>query len=232
MQRSILEWNDEMYTKHPTPYAGLAGVVERMRVRKICSIADINPTDTVLEVGCEAGNLIARLPECNRLVGVDLSEVALHDAERRFRTIGRTAQFLLCDATERLPFSRGEFSVIICSEMLEHVYEPNKVIENILNLSEPATRIILSVPNEEPKLRLKRLLSRTGVMRFILPGIELGQSEWHVQSYSRSSFMALLSDRMTVVSLDAVLGLHFIALCKRAEGEQTDALDGHSGGAP
>jgi 2-polyprenyl-3-methyl-5-hydroxy-6-metoxy-1,4-benzoquinol methylase len=232
MQSSARQWNNEMFIKHPTPYTGLAGLVQRIRARQICSIADIKPTDSVLEVGCEAGNLMVRLPECNRLVGVDISDVALHDAENRFRSIGRTAEFLSCDATERLPFCKGEFSVIICAEVLEHVSEPRKVIENILRISEPTTRIILSVPNEEAKLRLKTLLSKIGIMRLILPGIETVQSEWHVQSFSKSSFIELISSVLSIVSLRVVVGLHIVVLCKRGIGEHVDALDGGSAGAP
>ena len=175
---------------------------------------------------------MVRLPDCNRLVGVDISDVALRDAESLFRASGRTAEFLNCDATEPLPFRKGEFSVIICAEMLEHVSEPGKVIENILRISEPETRIVLSVPNEAPKLRLKTLLSKIGVMRLIMPGIEAAQSEWHVQSFSRSSLIELISGVLSIVRLEVVAGLHIVALCRCDAGKHANTSDGDSAGAP
>jgi 2-polyprenyl-3-methyl-5-hydroxy-6-metoxy-1,4-benzoquinol methylase len=217
MQIGSREWNDEMYKAYPTPYTGLAGVVERIRASAIRSFSDIKPTDRVLEVGCEAAGLMARLPKCDRLVGVDISKAALADAQQRFSTMNRIAEFIQCDATEGLPFRKGEFSVVICSEMLEHVNEPAMVINNILRICEPSTRIILSVPNEEPKLRLKRILSKIGFMQIFMPGIQVGQSEGHIQAFSNSSFLHLLSGKLTVIRQSTVLGLHTVALCRIGE---------------
>ena len=41
-------WNDAMYARHPTPYTGLAGLVEKLRVWKVQSVAQIRPDDRVL----------------------------------------------------------------------------------------------------------------------------------------------------------------------------------------
>src|SRR6266536_2940811 len=71
MRYDSRKWNDEMYRKHATPYTGLAGFVERLRVQCVRSFANIKSTDTVLEIGCEGGNLMARLPESKRIVGAD-----------------------------------------------------------------------------------------------------------------------------------------------------------------
>ena len=58
-----------MYQMHPTPYSGLAGMIERARSRKVLEFAQINPDDAVLELGCEAGNLLINVPLCRRIVG-------------------------------------------------------------------------------------------------------------------------------------------------------------------
>jgi 2-polyprenyl-3-methyl-5-hydroxy-6-metoxy-1,4-benzoquinol methylase len=220
MRDDIAQWNDEMYQKHPTPYTGLAGVVERLRVRRIRSLAGVQPSDTVLEVGCEAGGLMASLPSARRLVGADISQLALRDAVYRFRRLERKAVFCQCDATSGLPFGRGQFSVIICSEMLEHVREPGQVIDSILAIAIPSTRIVLSVPNEGWKLQVKKVLGRIGFIRTFMPGIEETQSEWHIQAFSKPSFLQLVSGKLRVKRLRVVLGLHIVALCS--------VIDGHS----
>ena len=219
MQSKVSKWNDEMYRKHATNYSGLAGISERIRVRTIRSLADIRLIDTVLEVGCEAGNLMARLPKCRRLVGVDVSGAALRDARQRFSVMNRTAKFFQCDATEALPFEKGAFSVIICSQMLEHVSEPAMVIDNILRVSEASTRIVLSVNDEEPNLRIKRLLVRLNLMQILLPTIETGTSEWHLQKFSKSLFLRLLSEKLLIVKLKYFYGIFIIASCKVGGGE-------------
>lgn len=213
MQENVRKWNDDMYRKHPTPYSGLVGIVMRFRARVIRSLADIKPSDSVLELGCEAGNLMARFPKAKRLVGADISGVALRDAKSMFERINRTADLVLCDAARPLPFSKGAFSVIVCSDLIEHVSEPDKVLHSILMISTPLTRIVISVPNEEAVLRLKRLLSRIGLMQRTMPGIESERSEWHLHSFSKTSLLKLLSGKLQVKTLRLALGLSIIALC-------------------
>ncbi len=219
MQNSFRKWNEEMYRKHPTNYSGLGGSFARFIVRMIRSLAEIKPTDAVLEVGCEAGGVMVRLPECRRLVGVDLSRTALRDARKNFRNINRNAEFLQCDASNTLPFKRGRFSVIICSQMLEHVSNPEAVVDNILTIAAPTTRIVLSVNDEERNLQLKKLLVRLKLMHILLPTFEEGTSEWHLQRFDRSSFESLLSRRLTIIKLRYYYGLFSIALCKVPGGE-------------
>ena len=206
-------WNDAMYKKHPTPYSGLAGMVERFRVRSIIKMASITTSDHVLEVGCEAGNLLVSLPEAARFVGADISEAALEDAQQNLDQKGRTAELIACDATEDLPFDKGEFSVVICSEMLEHVPHPEKVIANLIKISGEKTRIILSVPNEEPKLQIKRWLTKIGFMQLFMPTIEEEQSEWHLHAFSMSSFHKLLAGKLEIHQVKLICGLHIVAQC-------------------
>ncbi|MEI8012428.1 MAG: class I SAM-dependent methyltransferase [Candidatus Omnitrophota bacterium] len=208
------EWNDAMYRLHPTPYAGLAGFVEYIRARLICSLAQISAHDTVLEIGCESGGLMAVLPPCHRLVGIDISSVALSHAQTRLKHIHRDAHFIQCDATGSLPFKQGEFSVIICSEMLEHVANPDKVIDAIRKISTTSTRIIISVPNEAPKIQLKKFLWKIGFLQLLMKGIEKDQSEWHLQAFSRAKLLNLLSPKMNILKLHGVFGLHIIVSCK------------------
>ena len=76
-----------MYLEHPTPYEnGIAGAIQRARVRTVLKLARVVTTDAVLEIGCESGRLIASLPSVRRIVGVDISTAALDDAERRLET--------------------------------------------------------------------------------------------------------------------------------------------------
>lgn len=221
MQDHVRKWNDDMYRKHPTPYSGLAGIVMRLRARAIRSLADIKPSDSVLEIGCEAGNLMARFPRAKRLVGADISGEALRDAKNMFERINRAVDFVQCDGARPLPFSKGAFSVIVCSDMIEHVSEPDKVLNSILMISTPSTRIVLSVPNEEVVLSLKRRLSRIGLLQKIMPGIESERSEWHIHSFSKTSLLNLLSGKLQVKTLRLALGLSIIVLCGPAGASST-----------
>ena len=204
-------WNDAMYAKHPTPYGkGLAGFIQSKRVRRVLEYAGVEPNDRVLEIGCERGNLCAAVPQCARLVGCDISAKALADAEGLFAETGRKAEFLLVDALQPLPFQPGEFDVIICSEMLEHVADPGTVIANIANICTVNTRVVLTIPLEGPKLLLKRWLDNLGLFHWLFPGIERGQSEWHLQAFSAGLLRKVTEPAFICDFASTVWGCHVV----------------------
>ena len=119
-------------------------------------------------------------------------------------------EFLLVDALHALPFQEGEFDVIICSEMLEHVADPGAVIASIANICTVSTRVVLTVPLEAPKLLLKRWLENLGVFRWVFPGIERGQSEWHLQAFSRTMLHRLTEPWFISERVSIVWGCHIV----------------------
>jgi len=203
-------WNDDMYAAHPTPYArGLARHIELARVRTVVAFAAIRPSDAVIEIGCEAGNLLAALPPARRIVGVDISLRALADAQRRFASLRRTVELFQVDAERGLPFAQGEFDVILCSEMLEHTSDPGAVIRHIHGVATPQTRVIISVPHERPKVRLKELLHRLGLLRLV-GDVEPHRSEWHTQEFSPSMLNALLGPLFVIERARMVWATHYV----------------------
>lgn len=213
-QTGSATWNDSMYVKHPTPYGkGVAGFIQSKRVRRVLEYAQISPSDRVLEIGCESGRLCAALPRCARIVACDISPRALEDAQRLLAAKSQKAEFILADAVRPLPFQRGEFNVIICSEMLEHVTAPETVISNIAAICDSETRVLLTVPIEAPKVVLKRWLQKFGVLRILFPGIEPGQSEWHLHAFSRRALREITERFFVFDRASVVWGCHLVARC-------------------
>jgi len=206
----LLEWNDQMYSKHPTPYTGIAGFIERARVRAVLKLAEVGHNDSVLEIGCESGNLLASIPDAKRIVGADISQVALEDAANRFEGRQLLPEFLQLDAQQPLGFSAGEFDVIICSETLEHVHDPRSLLENIHKISTPDTRIVISVPIEAPKIFVKKLLNVTGLFKLFFKGIEMRQSEWHLQAFSKEDLHDISSGLFEVTRDKTVWAIHYV----------------------
>ena len=228
MNRDLSAWNDEMYIRHPTPYGrGLAGIIQNARVAAVIRLADIRAVDAVLEIGCESGHLIVQIPRCRRRVGVDISVRALDDAralaaERRQSDI----VFQQADAQEPLPFEPGDFDVIVCSEVLEHVPHPRRVVDNIHALSTAATRVVVTVPIEGPKIAVKGLLTRLGVFRALFPNIEPGMSEWHLHRYSRKVLLEVIQGLFTLKAARNVWGCHWAALLAWMDPSQGTCKEG------
>lgn len=210
LNSELVEWNDRMYKKHPTPYNGIAGLIEKARLWAVLDFAKSQNNDSVLEIGCERGNLISHLPNVKRIVGADISIKALEDASILLKNQNSKVEFFQLDAQQALPFYSGEFNVIICSEMLEHVEKPEAVIENIYNIACNNTRIILSVPIEEPKLKVKNILHKLGLMEFMFPGIELGQSEGHLHAFSKKKLHDLTTKQFQIKRSKSIFGIHYV----------------------
>lgn len=203
-----------MFLQHATPYSGLAGFIQKKRIRKVLKWANIQPVDCVLEVGCEAGELIRSTPDCKRRVGIDISKEALKKAHEKAAAQNKRIEFLQANCCQTLPFEKGTFTVILCSEMLEHVPNPESCINAIADLCTPETRVIFTVPNEKPKLKIKKLLSATGLFNLLFPGIEAGQSEWHLQQFNRNLLRTLCEKRFEMVRITSIWGMHWCVQLK------------------
>lgn len=211
-------WNNEMYHRHATPYGwGIAGWISGARVDQVKSFAQVRPADAVLELGCERGSLLLSLPPCRRLVGSDISSAALADAAATAEKHGRKqAEFVQHDAEELLPFAVGEFDVIIASEMLEHVPHPRRVLENMAAIATTDTRVVISVPIEKPKLLVKSILRKTGLLGLLFPGIEAGQSEWHLHQFDKRMIRDCTAGLFAIESMKNIWSCHYVALLRKA----------------
>lgn len=208
-----IEWNNIMYSRHPSPYHNLlAGIIERARVLTIKRLARVNPSDTVLEIGCEQGHLLSKLPKTQTMIGVDISDWALKDA---FKRLGDKVKLIQANAEKKLTLPIESADVIICSQTLEHVKEPEKILQNIHRLSKPNSRIVISVPDEVFLQRLKRMLLNFYPFKMLLSGIEVGQSEWHLQIFTDRKVRELVGKNFEIVSFKKVFKIYLVYLLKK-----------------
>jgi uncharacterized protein YbaR (Trm112 family) len=76
--------------------------------------------------------------------------VALDIALPYLKTIPSASNLIsVCGDAEHLPFARNTFDVILITDVLEHVLNPENVVEGVLRVAKPNARIIVEVPWEE-----------------------------------------------------------------------------------
>ena len=188
--RDFPSWNEDMvarydpdayHTRSPWPVR----VLERMRVRAVVRALAAPPGARVLEVGCGAGNVLEAV-EAERF-GIDLSPSLLGKARAR---LGRGARLCRGDAA-RLPFCDGAFDRVYCSEVLEHVLEPEAVLREMRRVLRPGGFVVVSIPNEDLINRAKRWAFALPLGRRILQGSPGGyrvsdkmDDEWHLHEFS------------------------------------------------
>ena len=101
----------------------------------------LTPTGTVLDVGCGDGLLLQMLKEQGiETKGVDISDVAVEVCTQKGFTVLKN-DF----TTDVLPFGEGSFDTVIALDVLEHVYNPEKLLSEIHRVSK--SDVVISVPN-------------------------------------------------------------------------------------
>ena len=98
----------------------------------------VSPNQNVLEVGCAEGHLLASLRP-TRGVGIDFSEEMLHRARKSYPELA----FLHADAHD-LSGIHEKFDVIILSDLVNDLWDVQRVLQQLQPLCTTHTRIILN----------------------------------------------------------------------------------------
>lgn len=127
---TVIQFEDNQWSKK------IQGI--EFRHREALSLIDKGP---VLDVGSGDGLFLNMLREKGyKAHGVDLSHVAV----KRSREDGLEATLLDISA-ERLPFSDGSFSYAVALDVFEHLYDPARILSEMIRVSTEG--VIIGVPN-------------------------------------------------------------------------------------
>jgi SAM-dependent methyltransferase len=133
-QDRIAHWN--AIARKRDSWQGLGGWYHR-RLREIYRF-HVSPEQNILEVGCAEGHLLASLQPA-RGVGVDFSEEMLCRARKQYPDL----RFVHADAHD-LSQLEERFDVIILSDLVNDLWDVQRVLEQIQTLCRPHTRLILN----------------------------------------------------------------------------------------
>ncbi|MBU2592177.1 methyltransferase domain-containing protein [Patescibacteria group bacterium] len=98
----------------------------------------------ILDIGCAEGKLGKYLRRQKGAVvfGVDISSKAIKEAKKSL-----DGAYRLDIETEALPFLQKSFDVIICADVLEHLYDPLAVLKKLKIYLKDKGIFVLSIPN-------------------------------------------------------------------------------------
>lgn len=105
--------------------------------------ASIRSARSILDVGCGDGHILASVGRADvRLCGVDASREGVSRAAAR----GIDARVVDLD-NDALPFEASSFDVVICYDVLEHLFSPERVLSEIFRVLTARGIALLGVPN-------------------------------------------------------------------------------------
>jgi SAM-dependent methyltransferase len=115
----------------------------RWRARK-AALAPHKRSGVILDLGCSSGAFLESLKgESWLLYGIEMSAEGARTSEAR-----SGAQVFVGDVPNA-PFAPGSFDVITCFDVLEHVYEPQRVLARVGEWLKPGGIFYVLVPNVE-----------------------------------------------------------------------------------
>ncbi len=107
---------------------------------------------TVLDVGCGGGVLAEAMATRGATVtGIDLTVKLLKVAELHSLESGVEVTYRESTAEAWATEHAGQYDVVTCMEMLEHVPDPASVVRAVASLVKPGGRVFFSTINRNPK---------------------------------------------------------------------------------
>lgn len=127
---------------------------------------------SVVDIGCGGGILSdAMARKGANVLGIDLSTKALRVAQLHALEAGTTHVRYEEISAEALAQERpGEFDVVTCMEMLEHVPDPSSVVKACSTLVKPGGWVFFSTINRNPKSFLFAILGAEYVLQMLPKG--------------------------------------------------------------
>jgi len=125
----------------------------------------------VCDVGCGGGILAESIAKKGSTVtGIDLSEKALKVAYLHSLESGIKVRYELISAEELAAREAGQYDVVTCMEMLEHVPDPAAIVQACAKLVKPGGYIFFSTLNRNPKSYLFAIIGAEYVLGLLPRG--------------------------------------------------------------
>jgi len=125
----------------------------------------------VIDIGCGGGILAESMARKGaEVTGIDLSEKALKVADLHSLESGAKVRYKLIAAEAMAEAEAGQYDVVTCMEMLEHVPDPAAIVKACATLVKPGGHIFMSTLNRNAKAYLFAILGAEYVLRLLPKG--------------------------------------------------------------
>jgi len=141
-----------------------------VRLRFIQQRADI-VGNNVLDVGCGGGILSESMARAGaKVTGIDAAQKALTVAKLHAMEAGIEIDYQNKMAEDHAREHAGEYDVVTCLELLEHVPSPASLMNACAQLVKPGGRIFVSTINRNPKAYALAVFGAEYIMRLLPKG--------------------------------------------------------------
>ncbi len=100
----------------------------------------IGKNKLVLDIGCNTGDLTKIIAKENKVVGIELSKGAVEKAKQKGLKVIQAGVY-------KIPFKDNSFDVVHFSEVVEHILDTKKALDEIYRALKPNGKLIITTPN-------------------------------------------------------------------------------------
>ncbi len=171
--KKLVAFDDRFYY-----VSNLLNKVVRESKREKLRMLDIGVGDAVYESMIEK-DLLKKI----EITGVDISKEQL----KRAKEYLKNAKVVNLD-NQKLPFKSNNFDIVLISEVLEHVFYPDKVVKEGLRVLAKGGYFVLTYPNSGAlQIRLSLLFSGFS------PLLNFSKNKEHIRFFNKSDILSFLS---------------------------------------
>lgn len=125
----------------------------------------------IADIGCGAGILTESLAKAGaKLTGVDMAIASIDVAREHAAEQGLSIDYQVKTAEGLASERLGQYDIVTCMEMLEHVPSPAAVIESCAQLVRPDGCVFFSTLNRQPKSFLFGIVAAEYLLNWIPKG--------------------------------------------------------------
>ncbi|MFO0550910.1 MAG: class I SAM-dependent methyltransferase [Polyangiaceae bacterium] len=201
VEPAVAALNDRLAIEHPIDayYASSPLPIRWIEARRLgilrAFIGDAAGLD-LLDIGAGGGHVLAMFPKARR-VALDVSNRYLEQARAR---LGDEVTYVHAEI-DRADFPPKSFDRIVCTEVLEHTEDPERILAAIARLLRPTGVAAITVPNDPLIDRLKSAARRAPLSSLIMGPAsgEYGGAHYHLHRWTPAEMQALLTRRFKVL---------------------------------
>jgi SAM-dependent methyltransferase len=146
-KQSFVKKINEIARKHPKYLLFVLGTFHRDTVRRLKKLIQFE--DLILDVGSLNSPYTAYFP--NTIVTIDLPEKGCFGFSKEVLKELRLRRNVspIIASCEALPAKAGSFDKIICTEVLEHIYDDGAAVSEMARVLKTEGKIFLTTPNKD-----------------------------------------------------------------------------------